>query len=226
MTSSRFLESLYIQCLPSSLATTRSTELFTPKGLPQRMHSAGSSCLMTRLMAVAARKSICGFRLITFSGHVALHSPHWTQASSAKRSVGRSGSSESAPVGQADTQERHSVQPSTFTSTVPNGAPAGSGTMSTGAGAAACSSRNASRITSRLRPVAANDAGFAVAARAGTARRVSPSASGSSVSIVATRAPLKPRPARIGSVNASVLCRPAISWRGLARTSILTAVAP
>ena len=30
MTSSRFFESLYIQCLPSSLATTRSTELFTP----------------------------------------------------------------------------------------------------------------------------------------------------------------------------------------------------
>src|SRR4029078_3672129 len=102
MTSSRFFELLYIQVLPSSLATTRSTELFTPKGLPQRMHSAGSSCLMTRLMAVAARQLLCGLMVLTFSGHVALQSPHCTQASSAKRSVGRSGSSESAPVGQAD----------------------------------------------------------------------------------------------------------------------------
>jgi len=74
--------------------------------------------------------------------------------------------------------------------------------------------------------VAAKDAGFAVAGREGIARRVSPSASGSSVSIVATRAPLKPIPARIGSANAIVFCRPAISWRGLARTSIRTAVAP
>ena len=44
--------------------------------------------------AVAARKSSCGVRLITFSGQVALHSPHCTQASSAKRSIGRSGSAE------------------------------------------------------------------------------------------------------------------------------------
>src|SRR5262249_21335658 len=115
MTSSRFFESLYIQCLPSSLATTLSTELLTPNGLPQRMHSAGSSCLMMRLIAVAARKSICGFRVMTFSGHVALQSPHCTHASSANRNMGRSGSSESAPVGHADTHDRHSVQPSTLT---------------------------------------------------------------------------------------------------------------
>ena len=62
-------------------------------------------------------------RLITFSGQVALHRPHCTQASSAKRSIGRSGSSSSAPVGQADTQARQSVQPSTLSSTAPNGAP-------------------------------------------------------------------------------------------------------
>src|SRR5690242_16761240 len=110
MTSSRFFESLYIQCLPSSLATTRSTELLTPNGLPQRTHSAGSSCLMILLMAVAARKSICGVRVITFSGQVALHSPHCTQASSAKRNIGRSGSSERAPVGHADTHDKHKVQ--------------------------------------------------------------------------------------------------------------------
>ena len=90
-----------------------------------------------RSLAVAARKSICGLRLITFSGQVALHSPHCTQASSAKRSIGCSGSSASAPVGQAETQDRHSVQPSTLTSTAPNGAPSGSATISTGAGAAA-----------------------------------------------------------------------------------------
>ena len=76
------------------------------------MHSAGSSCLMTRPRAVAARKSICGLRLITFSGHVALHKPHCTQASSANRSTGRSGSSDNAPVGHADTQDE--AQRATF----------------------------------------------------------------------------------------------------------------
>src|SRR5262245_10409754 len=121
MTSSLFGESLYIQCLPSSFATTHSTVLFTPNGLPQRMHSAGSSCFTMRLVAVAARKSICGLRVMTFSGHVALHRPHCTQASSAKRSIGRSGSSDSAPVGQDDTQERHRVQTYTLTSTLPIG---------------------------------------------------------------------------------------------------------
>ena len=124
-------------------------------------------------MAVAARKSICGFRLMTFSGQVALHSPHCTQASSAKRSIGLSGSSDSAPVGQAETQDRHSVQPSTLTSTVPNGAPCGSGTMSTGAGAAACSSRSASRTTSRLRPTAEKVAGLAAPSIGAMARKAS-----------------------------------------------------
>ena len=136
MTSRRFAEFWNIQCLPSSLAATRSIVLFTPNGLPQRMQQNGSSSLSTRAGAVAARKSSCGLRLMTFSGQVALHSPHCTQASSAKRSIGRSGSSDSAPVGQAETQERHSVQPSTLSSTVPNGAPSGSATISTGAGAA------------------------------------------------------------------------------------------
>ena len=105
MTSRRFAESLNIQCLPSSLAATRSIVLLTPNGLPQRMQQNGSSSLSTRAGAVAARKSSCGLSVITFSGQVALHSPHCTQASSAKRSIGRSGSSDSAPVGQADTQD-------------------------------------------------------------------------------------------------------------------------
>src|SRR5271169_1097418 len=110
MTSRRLAEPWNIQCLPSSLATTRSIVLFTPNGLPQRTHGNGSSSLSTRAAAVAARKSIRGTRLITFSGQVALHSPHWTQASSVNRNSGRSGSSERAPVGQADTQARQSVQ--------------------------------------------------------------------------------------------------------------------
>ena len=226
MTSSRFFESLNIQCWPSSLAATRSTELLTPNGLPQRMQANGSSCLMMRLMAVAARKSICGFRLMTFSGQVALHSPHCTQASSAKRSIGFSGSSDSAPVGQADTQERHSVQPATLTSTVPNGAPCGSDTMSTGAGAAACNSRKECRTTSRLSPTAEKVAGLAAPSIGAMARKALPSASGSSVSMVETRAPAKPRPDRIGSANAIVLARPVTSWSGLARMRKRTADAP
>ena len=161
---------------------------------------------------------------MTFSGQVAWHSPHCTQASSAKRSIGRSGSSDSAPVGQAETQERHSVQPSTLTSTVPNGAPCGSAhdidrrwAPPRAARASAC------RTTSRLRPAAEKVAGLAAPSIGAMARRLSPSASGSSVSMVATRAPAKPRPARIGSASAMVLARPAMSWRGLARTRKRTA---
>jgi hypothetical protein len=53
-----------------------------------------------------------------------------------KRSIARSGLSDSALVGQAVTQAWHSVQPSTSSYTVPNGAPGASGTTSTGVGAA------------------------------------------------------------------------------------------
>ena len=60
MTSSRRAEPLNIQCLPSSLAETRSMVLLTPNGLLQRMQANGSSSLSTRAAAVAARKSICG----------------------------------------------------------------------------------------------------------------------------------------------------------------------
>src|SRR4051794_7319372 len=150
--------------------------LLVPNGLSQRMQRNGSSCLSTRAAAVAARKSICGDSVITFSGQVALHSPHCTQASSAKRRIGSSGSSDRAPVGQADTQDRQSVQPSTLTLTAPNGAPAGSATTSTGAGAAACNSRNARRITSRLPPIAAKLAGLLLASSGAQARKTSPSA--------------------------------------------------
>src|SRR5262249_55359378 len=103
----------HIPCPPAALAVRRLAVLFVPNGLPQRVQQNGSSSLSTRASAVAARKSSCGLSVITFSGQVAWHSPHCTQASSEKRSVGFSGSSPSAPVGQADTQERQSVQPAT-----------------------------------------------------------------------------------------------------------------
>src|SRR5678816_1467415 len=48
MTSRRRAEPLNIQCLPSSLAETRSIVLLTPNGLLQRMHSNGASSLRTR----------------------------------------------------------------------------------------------------------------------------------------------------------------------------------
>src|ERR1700722_12074050 len=159
MTSRRLAVPWYIQCLPSSLATTRWIVLLTPNGVPQRTQPNGSSSLSTRAAAVAARKSIRGMRLITFSGQVALHSPHCTQASSTKRNIGRSGSPDKAPVGQAETQARQSVQPSVLISTDPNGAPAGRATLSTGAGAARCSSRNASRNISRFDPTGGKPAG-------------------------------------------------------------------
>ena len=57
-------------------AVTRSMVLRTPNGLSQRMQWKGSSSFTMRAMAVGARKSICGFRVMTFSGHVAAQSPH------------------------------------------------------------------------------------------------------------------------------------------------------
>src|ERR1700741_497172 len=136
MTSRRFGEPAYIQCLPSSFASTRSIVVLTPNGLPQRTQQNGSSSLRTRAGALTARKSICGLSVMTFSGQVAWHNPHWTQASSTKRSTGRSGSSRNAPVGHAETQDKHKVQPPALISTAPRGAPGGNEMMSTGAGAA------------------------------------------------------------------------------------------
>jgi hypothetical protein len=69
----------------------RSIELFVPKGLPQRMHSKGSSCLMRIAWRAASVKLRRGSRAMTFYGQVFMQSPHCTQASSWKRSSGRSG---------------------------------------------------------------------------------------------------------------------------------------
>ena len=209
--STRLDEPGYIQCLLSSFASTRSIVLFTPKGLSQRMQQNGSSSLRTRAGALAARKSIWGLSVITFSGHVAWHSPHCTQASSMNRSNGRSGSSRNAPVGQADTQDRHNVQPPASISTAPKGAPAGNAIMSTGAGAARCSSPSAKRSTSFFLPTARKLAGRGAVGINGLARNAAMSTSGSSVSIVATQAGAKPNPASIGSAIAIIRRNPATS---------------
>src|SRR3954454_2372712 len=110
--------------------------LFVPKGLAQAMQWKGSSSLMTRFGRSQAATSSCGFNVMTFSGQVAAHNPQWTQSDSVKRSIGRSGLSERACVGQALTQDRHSVQPSTRPSSPPKGgaAAAGSGIGAAGAG--------------------------------------------------------------------------------------------
>ena len=110
--------------------------------------------------ALQAGKSTRGASVITFSGQVAAQSPHWTQALSEKYSAGWSSLSESAPVGQADTHERQSVQPSTSNSSPPNGAAAGNTTLSTGVGAARCSSVIVLLKRLRLSPNGRKVAGF------------------------------------------------------------------
>ena len=100
---------------PLSRSTTASIVFLVPKGLPQEMHSNGSSSLSTISEKAARVKSKRGSSEITFSGQVSRHRPHWTHAASWKRSCGRSGLSRIAAVGQALTQARHSVQPAMST---------------------------------------------------------------------------------------------------------------
>ena len=158
--------------------------------------------------------------VITFSGQVAWHSPHCTQASSAKRSIGRSGSSSSAPVGQADTQARQSVQPSTLTSTVPNGAPCGSAMTSTGAGAARCSSRKRKPHHVALAADGPRSSPAAARRRRGVdrAQRLA-----ERIGIVgldrgdAARAEAEPGKDRLGQRQRPA-SSPATSWRGFARS--------
>ena len=208
--------------------TTRSIVLLTPNGLSQRMQWNGSSSLSTRALAVAARKSSCGVSVITFSGQVALHSPHCTQASSAKRSIGRSGLSLSAPVGQADTQARQSVQPSTLISTAPNGAPCGQrDDIDRGRRGALQLAQREPHARRACRPTGRKLAGCGAAAgRSDRAQRVAERDPDRRSRWSAARPAPKPRPARIGSASASVRVRPAMSWRGLARSSKRTAAAP
>src|SRR5918995_1722135 len=113
----------------------RSIEDLVPKGLLQRMQRQGSSCLIRMGEREDSVKFSWGCSLITFSGQVFLHRPHWTQASSVKLSIGRSGLSDRAPVGQADTQARQRVQPSVSIARVPKGAPAARNNTGTGSGA-------------------------------------------------------------------------------------------
>src|SRR3546814_1837389 len=105
----------------------RSIDVRTPKGLPQRMHSKGSSSLSVTALIAVLVKLRRGSSAITFSGQVARQRPHCTQASSRKPSHDRFSSSSSAPVGQAETQARQRVQPAVSTAMRPKGAPGASG---------------------------------------------------------------------------------------------------
>ena len=164
---------------------------------------------------------------MTFSGQVAWHSPHCTQASSAKRSSGRSGSSVSAPVGQADTQARHSVQPATFTSHRAEGRAARAAArhrrLPVPPGAARAARSAARRV---WRPVGRKSAGRGAARHRGIAR----SAAAQHVGIVGLdgRDPIgaEPRPRRTGSASAMVCANPAMSCLGRARSRKRTAEAP
>ena len=131
----------------------RSIVLCTPKGLPQRMQWNGSCWFLVTGLRAASVKLSRGTSAITDSGQVVRHRPHCTQASSLKPSQGRSGLSSRAPVGQAPTQARQSVQPLASTSTAPKGAPAGSGRISTWVGACVCRCRSASMRRVRLPPM-------------------------------------------------------------------------
>src|SRR5258706_2373863 len=106
---------------------------------------------------------------MTFAGQVDWQGPHGTHGLWVNRSIAGWGLSEGAPVGHAVTQAWQSVQPSTLRLTPPNGAPAASGTASTGAGAARCSSRNMVSSTPRLAPRGTKPAGFCVATPTGAA---------------------------------------------------------
>ena len=108
--------------------------------------------------------------------------------------MGRSGSSRNAPVGQADTQDRHSVHPLASISTAPNGAPFGSATTPTRSGAARCSSLSAKRSTLLLAPSGRKLVGRGAGGIAGIARNASNRTFGSSVSMVAIRPAPKPSP--------------------------------
>src|SRR3546814_5507875 len=86
----------------------RSMDLRTPKGLPQRMHSKGSSSFKVTALIAALVKLMRGSSEMTCSGQVTRQRPHCTQASSLKPSHGRFSSSSSAPVGQARSEEHTS----------------------------------------------------------------------------------------------------------------------
>ena len=209
MTSRRCAESLNIQCLPSSLAATRSIVLLTPNGLPQRMQWNGSSSLSTRAVAVAARKSSCGLqrdhllragRLAQPALHAGIlgeaqHRPLGIVDERAGRAGRHAGEAERAALDiDLDRAERRARGQRD------RHRPARARRAAVRAAQAAC--------TSRLPPTGRKLAGRGAAAAAAIARSASPSASGSSVSIVATRPPPKPRPARIGSASAMVLRKP------------------
>ena len=201
-------------------------ELLVPKGLPQAMQWKGSSSFSTRSGAFHALKSRRGSSVMTFSGQVDWQSPHCTHRLSVKRSIARSGLSDSAPVGQAVTQAWHSVQPSTFSFTPPKGAPGANGTTSAGADAARWSSRNVVSSTLRFAPRGTKPAGFCVATPTGAASSMTRNWSGSSVSMMRTRPAPKPSAETMLSVISTAWRSAEMSCRGLARVTIAAPLPP
>ncbi len=169
-----------------------------PNGFWQRAQPSGSSAFTTWIREASGARLRRGSRVITFSGHVAAHSPHCTHASSRKRSSGESGFAVKALVGQTMVQARHSVQPSVATRARPKGA--FSGMAITGAAApvaprvAACSARKAWRVTSRGAPMGRNVSGCQVVRSARVGASASSIAKGSSVSMEAARSPASAKP--------------------------------
>ena len=217
MTSRRLAEPWNIQCLPSSLAITRSIVLLTPNGLPQRMQQNGSSSLSTRAGAVAARKSSCGSqrddllragRLAQPALHAGIlgeaqHRPLGIVRQRAGRTGRHAGEAERAAVDvDLDGAERRALRQRDHIDR------RGRGAMQFAQGepqhvALGADGREARRLR---RGRSRRDA------RAARRR----SASGSSVSMVATL-PAAEAERRSGSVRRARWCgdSPAMSWRGL-----------
>src|SRR3546814_4823199 len=65
-----------IECLPASWSAMRSMDLRTPKGLPQRMHSKGSSSFKVTALIAALVKLMRGSSEMTCSGQVTRQRPH------------------------------------------------------------------------------------------------------------------------------------------------------
>ena len=210
---------MYIQCLPSSFATTRSIVLLTPNGLLQRMQQNGSSSFRTRADALAARKSIWGFSVMTFSGQVAWHKPalhagifdkaqhrpFGVVAQCAGRTGRHAGQAQRAAANvDLDRAERRSFRQR---DDVDGGR----------SGAVKFAQRKAQHV-----PLSARSAGSlpdaAPTALAEWLATPLTAESGSSVSMVAIRPAPKPRPSRIGSASAIVRIKPVTSWRGRARS--------
>ena len=186
---------LYIQCLPSSLAATRSIVLFTPNGLPQRMQQNGCSSLSTRAdgrggaeveLRLQRDDLLRAGRLAQPALHAgvlgkAQHRPLGVVGQRAGRAGRHAGQAQRAAgdvdLHRSERRARRAAAPHR-----PAPAPRGA------ARAARSAARRAWRRTGRKL------AGRGADGIAAIARSAAPRASGSSVSMVATRSAPKPEP--------------------------------